>query len=102
MALPDSYTLKPGSIPDYFEAMLNAQPPARFTQSFLEGLDFKGTNDRLWIGVLKDLGFIGVPKDRYYQFLDRSQAAKVVASGIRDAYSDLFAVHNQAHTLSTE
>jgi hypothetical protein len=105
MALPDSYTLKPGSIPAYFDAMLNAEPPTRFTQSFLEGLEFKSTNDRLFIGVLKDLGFIdqdGAPQERYYQFLDRSQSARVVAAGIREAYADLFAVNKQAETLSAE
>jgi len=26
MALPDTYTVKAGSIPDYFEAKLNARP----------------------------------------------------------------------------
>jgi hypothetical protein len=34
MSLPDSYTLKPGSIPAYFEAMLNAEAPKRFTADF--------------------------------------------------------------------
>jgi len=105
MALPDSYTLKPGSIPAYFEAMLNAEAPERFTTRFLESLEFKSTNDRLFINVLKDLGFLdsdGVPKDRYYHFLDRSQSARVIADGVREAYSDLFAVHKNAETLSTE
>lgn len=105
MALPDSYTLKPGSVPAYFEAMLNAEGPDRFTVRFLEGLEFKSTNDRTFINVLKDLGFIdadGVPKDRYYEFLDRSQSAKVVAEGVREAFSDLFAVNTKAHELSNE
>jgi hypothetical protein len=31
MALPDSYTLKPNSVPAYFDAMLDAQPPERFS-----------------------------------------------------------------------
>lgn len=105
MALPDSYTLKPGSIPAYFEAMLNAEAPERFTTRFLESLEFKSTNDRLFINVLKELGFIdtdGIPKDRYYQFLDRSQSARIVADGIREAYSDLFAINKKAQDLSTE
>ncbi|HJR34520.1 MAG TPA: DUF5343 domain-containing protein, partial [Gemmatimonadales bacterium] len=70
-----------------------------------ESLEFKSTNDRLFINVLKDLGFIdtdGVPKDRYYAFLDRSQSAKVVAEGVREAYSDLFAVNKAAQDLSVE
>jgi len=64
VALPDGYTLKPGSIPAYFEAMLNAEAPDRFTQRFLENLEFKSTNDRLVINILKELGLLdtdGVP-----------------------------------------
>lgn len=105
MALPDSYTLKPGSVPAYFDAMLNAEAPDRFTVRFLESLEFKSTNDRPFINVLKDLDFIdtdGVPKDRYYEFLDRSQSAKVVAEGVREAFSDLFAVNKEAHKLPNE
>ena len=103
MALPDSYTKKPNAIAAYFEAMLDAEPPERFTYRFLENLEFKSTNDRLFIKILKDLGFLdadGVPTDRYYEFLDRSRAEKVVAEGIRDAYADLFAVNTKAHELS--
>lgn len=105
MALPDSYTLKPGAIPAYFEAMLNAEAPDRFTTRFLESLEFKSTNDRLFINVLKELGFVdtdGVPKDRYFHFLDRGESAKVVADGVREAYSDLFAVNKNANNLSTD
>lgn len=103
MALPDSYTVKPNSIRDYFEAMLNAEAPERFTQGFLENLEFKSTNDRLFIKILKELAFLdadGVPIDRYFEFLDRSRSERVVAEGIRDAYADLFAVNTNAHELS--
>lgn len=105
MSLPDSYTVKPGSIPAYFEAVLNAEAPDRFSTRFLTSLEFKSTNDRLFIGILKDLGFIdtdGVPKQRYYEFLDRSQSARVLAEGVRESYSDLFAVNKDAHKLSLE
>ena len=105
MALPNSYTLKPGSVPAYFDAMLDAEAPDRFTTRFLEGLGFKSANDRLFIGVLKELGFLdtdGVPTSRYFDFLDRSQSARVVADGVREAYSDLFAVSKNAEKLSTK
>ena len=104
MALPDSYTVKPNSIPAYFEAMLDAEAPERFTQSFLENLEFKSTNDRLFIKILKDLRFLdtdGIPTDRYFEFLDRSRSESVVAEGIREAYADLFAVNTKAHELSS-
>ena len=105
MGLPDSYTLKPGAIPDYFDAIKNAQAPDRFSTRFLEGLGFKSTNDRLIIGVLKDLGFIdsdGKPSQRYFRYLDREQSARVLAEGIREAFSQLFEVRVNAHELGAE
>ena len=103
MSLPDSYTQKPGAIPAYFDAVLDAQPPERFSIKFLENLGFTSTNDRLFIGILKELGFLnadGVPQQRYFDFMDRSQSRQVVAAGIRDAYGDLFAVNTKANELS--
>lgn len=105
MGLPDSYTLKPNAIPAYFDAIINAQPPERFSQRFLEGLGFKSSNDRLVIGVLKDLGFLdvdGKPTERYFRYLDRGQSERVLAEGIRDAYSDLFAVRSNAQEFSVD
>ena len=105
MSLPDSYTLKPTAIPAYFDAILDAQPPERFSMKFLENLGFTSTNDRLFIGILKDLGFLtadGVPQQRYFDFMDRSRARSVLAQGIREAFSDLFAVNTKANELSAE
>lgn len=105
LALPNSYTTKPNSIASYFEAMLNAEAPQRFTTRFLESLEFKSTNDRLFINVLKEMGFLdadGVPTDRYFEFLDRSKSARIVAEGVRESYSDLFAVQKNANELSTD
>lgn len=103
MALPDSYTIKTGAIQAYFDAMLDAQPPERFSTRFLESLGFTSTNDRLFIGILKDLGFLnrdGTPQQRYFDFLDRSRSKAVLADGIREAYADLFAVNTRANELS--
>jgi Family of unknown function (DUF5343) len=105
MPLPDSYTLKPGSIPAYFDAILQAGAPERFSVKFLEGLEFKSTNDRGFIGILKDLGFLDAdasPTKRYFEFLDKTQARSVLANAIREAYSELFALNKDANKLSTE
>src|SRR5580698_1036486 len=94
MNLAESYTLKPGAIPAYFDAMLDAQAPERFSVKFLENLGFTSTNDRLFIGILKDLGFLnrdGAPQARYFEFLDRSRSKAIVADGVREAFGDLFA-----------
>jgi hypothetical protein len=66
-------------------------------------LEFKSPNDRLIIGVLKALRFInddGAPTERYYAYLDQTQAPRVLADGIRDAYADLFQVNINAQTLT--
>ena len=86
MSLPDSYTLKPNSIPPYFDT-IDAQPPERFSIKFLENLGFTSTNDRSFLGILKDLGFLntdGVPQQRYYDYMDRSRSKYVLAEGIRE------------------
>ncbi|SPP99987.1 conserved hypothetical protein [Candidatus Sulfobium mesophilum] len=105
MALPDSYTLKPNAIPAYFDAILDAQPPERFSVKFLENLGFTSTNDRLFIGILKDLGFLnrdGAPQSRYFQFLDRSRSKQTLAEGIKEAFADLFAINTKANELAAE
>lgn len=105
MALPDSYTIKPNAIPAYFDAILSAQPPERFSVKFLENLGFTSTNDRLFIGILKDLGFLnrdGGPQPRYFEFLDTSRSRQKVAEGVREAYADLFAINTKANELNAE
>lgn len=102
MALPDSYTIKTGAIQAYFETFLGAEAPDRFSVKFLENLDFTASNDRLIIGILKELGFLntdGVPQDRYHEFLDKSRSWTILAEGIKEAYVDLFAVNKEAETL---
>jgi len=102
MALSESYTQKYSAIPAYFDAMLDAQPPERFSLKFLENLGFTSTNDRLFIAILKDLGFLnrdGAPQPRYFEFLDRSRSKQVVAAGVREAFSDLFALNVRANEL---
>ena len=105
MSLPDSYTIKVGAIPTYFDAMLGAEAPERFSIKFLENLEFTSSNDRLIIGILKELGFLnadGVPQERYYQFLDKSQSYAILADAIKEAYAELFAVNKEAYKLDVD
>jgi hypothetical protein len=82
--------------------MLDAQPPSRFSTKFLENLGFDTTNDRLFIGILKELGFLNAdsaPQQRYFDFMDRSRSKQVLAESVRQTYSDLYAVNKEAHEL---
>ena len=66
-------------------------------------MEFKSTNDRLFIGLLKGLGFLdanAIPTERYFKFLDQSQSKQVLAEAMKEAYGDLFAVNTKAQELS--
>jgi len=84
------------------QAIQSAKAPPTFTQRFLEDLGFKSAADRLVINMLKTLGFLspdGAPTQRYFEFLDQSQAGRVLAEGIEEAYGDLYQLNRRAHTL---
>jgi hypothetical protein len=105
MALPTSYLTSTKNLEAIFNAIKSAQAPEKFTQAFLESLEFKSTADRLIIGVLKSIGFLdegGKPTDRYFRFLDQTQSAKVLAEGVRDAYQDLFKINTKANELTKQ
>lgn len=104
MALPASYMSGGfGKISQYFDTLLSARAPEKFSIKFMEDLGFKSSNDRQFVNVLKAIKFIdeaGVPTSRYYNFLDQSQSKLIVAEGIKEAYSDLFALNTKANELS--
>lgn len=105
MALPKAYLTTTKNLSSILNAIKTAQAPEKFTHKFLASLEFSSSSDRLIIGALKALGFLaddGKPTQRYYDFLDQTQSAKVLADGIKDAYRDLFAVNVNAHKMSKD
>jgi hypothetical protein len=103
MALSASYLITTKNVESFFNSLITARAPDSFTQKFLENLEFKSTNDRLYIGLLKSLGFLdanGAPTERYFKFLDQSQSKRVLAEAIQEAYGDLFAVNLKANEMS--
>jgi hypothetical protein len=103
MALPTAYLTSTKNADAILEAIKKAQAPPRFTQKFLEGLGFSSVADRLYINVLKALGFLndkGEPTQRYYDFLDETQSGRILAEGIKEAYADLFQINTNAQDMS--
>lgn len=104
MALPTSYmTGSFTKIPQYFDTMLTAKAPDKFTAKFMADLGFTSSNDRQFVSVLKAIGFLddnGTPTERYFRFLDQSFAKQMVAEGIKEAYADLFALNISAQTMT--
>ena len=98
MSLNATYLITTKNVDSFFNSLITAKAPEVFTQKVLENLEFKSTNDRLFIGLLKSLGFLdpnGAPTERYFRFLDQSQSKRVLAEAIQDAYGDLFAVNTK-------
>jgi hypothetical protein len=105
MALTTAYLVTTRNLEAFLNAIQSAKAPERFTNKFLTQLDFTSSNDRLYIGLFRGLGFIddsGVPTKRYYEFLDQTQASRVLAEAVREAYSDLFAINKNAQTLTVD
>lgn len=103
MSVPTSYLTSFKNLKDILSAIQNAQAPKKFTTRYLASLEFSSANDRLVIGVLKSLRLLsaeGAPTKRYHEFLDQSQSKRILAEGIREAYSDLFQVNKKAYDLT--
>lgn len=105
MGLQPVYLVAIKNLPPFLEALRRAQAPEKVGIKFIEELGFKSTNDRLFLPLLKSMHFLdegGKPTARYHAFLDDTQWKKILADGIKDAYSDLFRVNKNAETLSRE
>jgi hypothetical protein len=104
MSVPNAYLTSTKNLKSILASIQQAQAPKQFTISFLTNLGFKGSADRLYIGLLKAIGFLsssGVPTSRYFEFLDQTQSARVLADGIREAYADLFELNTKANDMSS-
>lgn len=105
MPLMQNYLVKFGNAEEFFNAIRGAKAPERFTTKFLKDLGFNSSNDRLYVGVLKGLGFLdenGAPTQTYFEFLDPAQSGIVLAQAIEQAYGDLFAINRKANELTVE
>lgn len=104
MSLPTSYmTGSFTKIPQYFDTILTAKAPDKFTAKFMADLGFTSSNDRQFVNVLKAIGFLddsGTPTERYFKFLDQSFSKQMVAEGVKEAYADLFALNTSANKMT--
>ncbi len=97
------YLASVGKLGEMLLAIRNAQAPQKFTVRFLEDLGYKSTNDRLFIGLLKALGFLdanGTPTQRYFDYLDETRSKEVLAVGIEQAFDQLFRVNRKAYQMT--
>jgi hypothetical protein len=102
MALPTSYFTSTKNIKPILAALQRGQVPSKFNYDYLKQLGFPSSNDRPMIPMLKVLGFLdssGAPKERYRRFKNAAEAKNVMAEGVREAYTDVFAIDEAANAL---
>jgi hypothetical protein len=99
------YMVANSKIEQILSKLRQAAEPAKFTHPFLVTLGFKSTNDRGIIPLLKRLDFInedGSPTPDYKFLRDQTQWKSILASKIKDLYSDLYVINTEIHNSSDE
>jgi hypothetical protein len=105
VAIPSTYMGSVKNLDAILTQIRRGSVPPKFTYQFLKELGFPSSNDRPIIPIMKALGFLddsGVPQERYRRFKDGSQWQRVLAEGVREAYADVFAVDENAHSLPAQ
>ena len=96
------YTTVPGKIPTLLSKIKQVGVPPKVTNAWLKTIGFTSSNDGSLIGILRITGLIdssGVPTERWSQFRG-AQGKVVLGEGIRQGYSELYAVYPDAHSRS--
>jgi uncharacterized protein DUF5343 len=93
LPLTDAYVQTYGQLAELFRQIRQGQAPDQFTVQHLKDLGFTSSNHRLFLPLLKALGFLtadGKPTPRYHEYRDESQSKRIMTEALREAYGDLF------------
>lgn len=105
MAKDIPYLLTNKRLPDLLDKIQSAAVPQRFTFEFLKKLGFGSSNDRAFVSLLKKLGFLdpsAAPTARYSAYRHKAESRRILAEAIRDLYSDIFSLDENAHKSKRE
>lgn len=95
MALPQVYTQETKKLTEFFLKIQDALAPPKITLNTLKDWGFKSNNHRVFVHILKAIGFLtvdGSPTEKYLQYRDKSNSRIVMAEVLKEAYSDLFLI----------
>lgn len=99
------YMTSNNKISQIFDKIITAAQPAKFTYEVLKNMGFASSNDRGFLNVLKNLGFLtpdGVPTSYYSDLRDTSRSKKIIARQIKEYYKELFAINVNMNSVSDE
>lgn len=93
------------SLTRFMKHIHEAGVPAKVDTGYLKSVGFKSGNDSYLVPILKSIGFLssgGVPENRWRSYKDRKRAPAVLAEGVKQCYSNLFAVYPDAYRKDDE
>lgn len=96
-----AYTTATGKIRSFLDKIQEVGVPPKATQTWLVGIGFASTNDRPFLSIMRQIGFVdasGRPTSLWEEFRGGSSGA--LARGIRQGYSALFETYPDAHRRS--
>lgn len=99
------YMISNNKIPQIFEKIKSAAVPETFSHTFLKNLGFSSSNDRAFIPLAKRLGLLsqdGTPTEYYVQLKNPSDFGVIIASRIKDLYSELFSINTEINKASDQ
>jgi hypothetical protein len=95
--LTKRYLASVKNVPDLFQAIIRGTAPENFNIELLKSIGFTSSNDRGFIPLLKDLGFLsesGQPTERYHAYrAGGDEARAVLGRALLDVYQDLFHIN---------
>lgn len=97
------YTTVPGKIKPLLSKIREVGVPSKASTQWLKSIGFKSSNDASLLTALKFIGLVdtsGTPTDAWKNYRG-AKHGQVLASAIRQGYSDLFAVYPDANARNT-
>ncbi|MFZ5424421.1 MAG: DUF5343 domain-containing protein [Patescibacteria group bacterium] len=92
-------------IPAMLDKISKASTPKKFTYRFLASLGFASSNDRAFVNLLKELGFIdasGVPTGYYDELRNVISAKNVLAQRVKSLYDALFLIDSAIYDAPSD
>ena len=93
------YMSSTGKLKEFLDGIRKRTVPEKVTQDYLSKAGFASKSNRPIIKILKFIGFLdkkGIPTNSYKLFRDTSKQGAIMARSLRQAYSNLFEIHNDA------
>jgi hypothetical protein len=100
------YTPTHGRLSEALKALIDAERPPKFNESFLESyMRISGGTARAIPPILKRTGFLNSdnsPTERYSRFKSDSSRSRAALEGLRQGFSEIFKRNEYAHKLSDD